>query len=158
MLLCKDVSHWLCANLESALKVQSSFWTTFLQTCAKARVSSPCWTPPPHHTASSVRAPWPTTSPRSSVVVQWAKAGIVLVRRVPGTAPVSTRSSEVFWGTLQWCHISAMASQITGVLIVYSTVCSGADQRKHQSSASLAFVRGIHRWTVNSPHAGPVTR
>ena len=38
--------------------------------------------------------------------------------------------------------MSAMASQITGVSIVYSTVCSGADQRKHQSSASLAFVRG----------------
>ena len=36
------------------------------------------------------------------------------------------------------------------------TVCSGADQRKHQSSASLAFVRGIHRWPVNSPHKGPV--
>ena len=35
---------------------------------------------------------------------------------------------------------------------------SGADQRKHQSSASLAFVRGIHRWPVNSPHKGPVTR
>ena len=40
--------------------------------------------------------------------------------------------------------MSAMA-QITGVSIVYSTVCSGADQRKHQSSASVAFVRGIHR-------------
>ena len=34
----------------------------------------------------------------------------------------------------------------------------GADQRKHQSSVSLAFVRGIHRWSVNSPHKGPVTR
>ena len=41
--------------------------------------------------------------------------------------------------------------------IVYSTVYSGADQRKHQSSASLAFVREIHRWLVNSPHKGPVT-
>ena len=41
---------------------------------------------------------------------------------------------------------------------VYSTVYWGADQRKHQSSASLAFVRGIHRWPVNSPHKGPVTR
>ena len=51
-----------------------------------------------------------------------------------------------------------MASQITGVSIVCSTVCSGADQRKHQSSASLAFMRGIHRWPVNSPHKGPVTR
>ena len=46
--------------------------------------------------------------------------------------------------------MGAMASQITGVLIVYSTVCSGADQRWHQSSASLVCVRGIHRWPVNS--------
>ena len=53
--------------------------------------------------------------------------------------------------------MSAMASQITDVSIIYSTVCSGADQRKHQSFASLAFVRGIHRWPVNSPHKEPVT-
>ena len=54
--------------------------------------------------------------------------------------------------------MSAMASQITGVSIVCSAVYSGADQRKHQSSASLAFVRGIHRWPVDSPHNGPATR
>ena len=54
--------------------------------------------------------------------------------------------------------MSAMASQITGVMIVCLNVCSVADQRKHQSSMSLAFVRGIHRWQVNSPHKGPVTR
>ena len=54
--------------------------------------------------------------------------------------------------------MSAMASQIICVLIVCSTVWSGADQRRHQSSASLAFVRGIHLWPVNSPHKGPVTR
>ena len=54
--------------------------------------------------------------------------------------------------------ISAMASQITSLTIIYSAVCSGADQRKHQSSVSLVFVRGIHRWPVNSPHKGPVTR
>ena len=35
---------------------------------------------------------------------------------------------------------------------------SGANQRKHQSSASLAFVRGINRSPVNSPHKRPVTR
>ena len=35
---------------------------------------------------------------------------------------------------------------------------SDADQRKYQSSASLAFVRGIHWWPVNSPHKRPVTR
>ena len=45
-----------------------------------------------------------------------------------------------------------MASQITSLTIVYSAVCSGADKRTHQSSASLVFVRGIHRGPVNSPH------
>ena len=54
--------------------------------------------------------------------------------------------------------MGAMASQITGVSIVCSTVCSGADQWKHQSSASLAFVKGIHRWPIDSPRKGPVTR
>ena len=52
--------------------------------------------------------------------------------------------------------MGAMASQITSLTIAYSAVYSGADQRKHQSSASLAFVRRIHRWPVNSPHKGPV--
>ena len=54
--------------------------------------------------------------------------------------------------------VSSLASQITSLTIVYSTVYSRADQRKHQSSASLAFVWGINRWPVNSPHKGPVTR
>ena len=54
--------------------------------------------------------------------------------------------------------MSAVASLITSVSIIYSTVCSGADQRKHQSSALLAFVREIHRLPVNSPLKGPVTR
>ena len=51
-----------------------------------------------------------------------------------------------------------LASQITSLTIVYSTVYSGAGQSKHQSSASLAFVGGIHRGPVNSPHKWPVTR
>ena len=51
-----------------------------------------------------------------------------------------------------------VASQITSLMILYSTIYSGADQRKHQSSVSLAFVRGIHRWLVNSPHKGPVAQ
>ena len=61
------------------------------------------------------------------------------------------------------CHycdviMGMIASQITSLTTVYSTVCSGADQRKHQSSASLAFVWRIHRGPVNSPHKWPVTR
>ena len=54
--------------------------------------------------------------------------------------------------------MGAIASQITSLTIVYLTIYSDADQRKHQSSASLAFVRGIHRGPVNSPHKWPVTR
>ena len=52
----------------------------------------------------------------------------------------------------------AMASQITSLTIVYSIVYSGTDERKHQSSVALAlaFVRGIHRGPVISPHKGPV--
>ena len=52
----------------------------------------------------------------------------------------------------------AIASQITSLTIVHSTVYSGEDQRKHQSSASLASVWGIHRWPMNSPHKRPLTR
>ena len=64
-----------------------------------------------------------------------------------------------------WCSwhyndvtMSHIATQITSLTIVYSTVYSVADQRRNQSSAPLAFVRGIHRGPVNSPHKGPVTR
>ena len=48
-------------------------------------------------------------------------------------------------------------SQISSLTIVYSTFYSDADRRKHQSSAPLAFVPGIHRGLVNSPHKWPVT-
>ena len=62
-----------------------------------------------------------------------------------------------------FCHctdviIDTIPSQITSFTIVYSTVYSDADIRKYQSSALLAFVRGIHRIPVNSPHKWPVTR
>ena len=61
------------------------------------------------------------------------------------------------------CHycdviMCVVASQITSLTIVYSTVYSDADQRKHQISASLAFVRGLHCGPMNSQHKWPVTR
>ena len=61
---------------------------------------------------------------------------------------------------IHYCDVimDTMASQIISLTTVSSTVYSGAVQRKHQSSASLAFVRGIRRWPVNSPHKWPVTR
>ena len=61
------------------------------------------------------------------------------------------------WRSNKTWIVCTMASQITSLTSVYSTVYSDADQRKHQSSASLAFVRGIHRGPVNSPHKWPVT-
>ena len=54
--------------------------------------------------------------------------------------------------------MTMLASQITSLTVVYSIVYSGVNQRKHQSSASLAFVREIHRGPVNFPHKCPVTR
>ena len=61
------------------------------------------------------------------------------------------------------CHyndviMGVIASQFTSLTIVFSTVYSDADQRKHQSSASLALVRRIHQGPVNFPHKWPVTR
>ena len=83
---------------------------------------------------------------------------------------IKTTGTPAYWGysrrhmithTIYPYHdviMSAMASQIVSLTIVYSTVYSGTDQRKHQSSALLAFVWRIHRWTVTSPHKGPITR
>ena len=85
--------------------------------------------------------------------------GMYLLIPTINTATVSgTEVTEVLWIHYDDVTMSLMASQITSLMIVYSTVYSGADQRKHQSSASLVFVRGIHRGPVNSPHKWPVTR
>ena len=54
--------------------------------------------------------------------------------------------------------MGTIVSQITSLTSVYSTVYTDADQRKHQSSASLAFVWRIHRGPVNSRHKWPVRR
>ena len=71
---------------------------------------------------------------------------------LPGLTPTDHRYhySDVIMG--------AVASQITSPTIVYSIVYSGADQRKHENSSSVDFVRGIHWWPLNSPHKWPVTR
>ena len=71
-----------------------------------------------------------------------------------------THANAVYF--VPWHYIDVImgtiASHIASVSIVCSTICSGSDQRKHQSSTLLAFVRGIHRWPVDSPHKGWVTR
>ena len=72
---------------------------------------------------------------------------------------LKSNPSETFFTSGHYSDVimGAMASQIS-LQIIYSNVYAGADQRKIQSSVSLAFVRGIHRWPVNSLHKGPVTR
>ena len=77
----------------------------------------------------------------------------ILTPEILSPCPVNPRGCH-------YCDVimGAIASQITSLTIVYSTVYSGSVERKHQSSASLAFVRGIHRWPANSPHKWPVTR
>ena len=74
---------------------------------------------------------------------------------VPAFVCIPLRAAK--WNNYNDVIMSPIASQITSLAIVYSTVYSDADQRKHQSFASLAVVRGIHRGQVNSPHKGPVT-
>ena len=78
--------------------------------------------------------------------------------KVWNSIPVQLRKFDIKHSHYNDVTMGAIASQITSLTIVYLTVYSDVDQRKHQSSASLAFVRGIHRGPVNSPHKWPVTR
>ena len=92
--------------------------------------------------------------------------GLALVRCQAITRPSETNFSEMkieIHIQMSFRHYDdvitgTVASQITSLTIVYSTVWSDADKRKHQSSALLAFVWGIHWWLVNSPHKWPVKR
>ena len=81
-----------------------------------------------------------------------------------GVIPIRQSIGSQKLVAMKWrCHYSdvimdAMVSQITSIIIVYSTAYLDTDQRKHQNSKSLAFVRGIPRRPANSPHKGPITR
>ena len=88
---------------------------------------------------------------------------------IDGLGQDCSNSSALAKQLLQYCSkplihhyndviMNTMASRITSLTIVYWSIYSATDQRKYQSSASLVFVRGIHRRPVNSPHKGPVTR
>ena len=83
--------------------------------------------------------------------------------RLSHTQQIGHRYFCTYWKLKTADHYSdvimgAVAYQITSLTIVYPTVYLGADQRIHQISASLTFVRGIPRWLVNSPHKGLVRR
>ena len=89
-----------------------------------------------------------------NVARPYGKASYRLLNKGPGLHGPMTRIGKHYNDVI----MSAVASQITGASIIWSIVGPGADQNNLQSSASLAFVRGIHRWPVNSPHNRPVTR
>ena len=76
---------------------------------------------------------------------QWSNSGVY------GWAPSEANGNHYSDVTM-----GAMVSQITSLTIVYSIIYSGANQTKHQSSESLALMRGKHRWPVNSPYKWPV--
>ena len=107
-----------------------------------------------HNFTYLARGPWKTLDvffdARSSKLMNMLSTGCCLEMPWRLCNVTLTSYSDVIMG--------AMVSQITSLTIVYSTVYSGADQRRHQSSASLAFVWGIYRWPVNSPQKWPVTR
>ena len=96
-----------------------------------------------------------------SVAIAWSSDIFITdnPRAAMARTPLHPAAPKVIITTIHYSDVimGAMASQITGVSIVYWTICSDTDQRKLQSSASLAFLSGIHRWPVNSPHKGPVT-
>ena len=103
------------------------------------------WTQPPAATHSSVVVVGVLGGWERGCSTKWYWRGLVLLMQTD-----MQHYGDVIMG--------ALASQITSLPIVYLTVCSGVDQGKHQSSASLAFVWVIHRWSVNSPHKWPVRR
>ena len=81
-------------------------------------------------------------------------SAIVTLRKFFRNRPVSAPGELSHYNDV---IMGAIVSQNTSLTIVFSTVYSDADQRKHQSSASLAFVRGIHRGPANSSHKRQVT-
>ena len=94
---------------------------------------------------------------------------IIMAGRLPWRLIISTRNKLLeeydlnrikcmCFTSLQWRHNGRDGVSNHHPHDCLPTVYSGADQRKHQSSASLAFMRGIRRWPVNSPHIGPVTQ
>ena len=87
--------------------------------------------------------------------ISWHDGSLVMIERARLWEWKGAKATAIHYGDI---IMDTMASQITSLTIVYSIVYSGADQRKHQKSTSLAFVRGIHRGPGNSPRKWPVTR
>ena len=104
-------------------------------------------------------AKWQPLCPGGDELICYNYAKLGQLQQADDTGSISAYCGICLPGT----HYSdvimgAMASQISSLKIVHLSVYSGTDQRKHQSSASLASVPRIQQWPVNSPHKWPVTR
>ena len=107
------------------------------------------------HGIHGPRYPLSTHSPFSAI----CRKRTIFFRHCPSPcSPIDRKKTQKRAKHCSDVMMRVMASQITSLTSVYSAVHSGTHGRKHQSSASLAFVWGIHRWPVNCPHKGPVTR
>ena len=112
------------------------------------------WSCPPEEAASWDWSRFPVSQRNLKRILQPCvkKASALLIEyKVPLDCMVWEDTNCIHYSD---AIVSTMASKITGFSIVYPTVWSDTDQRKHQGSASLAFVRGIHRWPVNSHTKG----
>ena len=179
-LLCNDVTHWLGANLESALYF-------FMQHTLLDIHQLLLWPPGTCDVTTTAQKTTIRGAYFMSYIVYWK----IVLMNIQYTVlchyntvnflhnnhiahPLGSVMGCISWVTIvilcvlscynglhYHCYdviMGAMASQITSLTIVCSIVYWGTDERKHQSSAPLAFVWGIHRWPVNSPHKGPVMR
>ena len=81
--------------------------------------------------------PHPSIPTYSVLLISRGQSSPNISRKTTTDLPLGRQYNDVI--------MSTMASQITSLTVFYSIVYSGEDQRKHQSSASLAFVRGSHR-------------
>ena len=128
---CINIVHMWCENFDDNKNINMNKLSNWY--C----IFDPCW-----------QAPWTT---KSSNMVRACYIFFTELWAIHLTSNIN----QLHYGDV---IMRSIASKITGVSIVCLTVCSGADQRKHRSYASLAFVMGIHRSPVDSPHKGLVTR
>ena len=160
-LLCKDASHWLGAGQEVVLMALGYCWCWARNIPGEFRSIS--WLLIPDTLYRTISS---HDMCNGNVTVSFKSTNFKIVSHFKDDNErkvfVEISMLYAFAYNVIWHDsgviMGAIASQITSLTIVYSSVYSGADQRKHQSCASLAFVRGIHRSPVNSPHKWTVTR
>ena len=164
------LSHWQSYTMATTIELCSSLQTSKLGWWLHAKHPNFCDDHIGSRT-SNVSTVKQSTRHLSWCLVTWAALQPpdvmcvqLMLRKLPVTKWnlakqfVASRDPAVSFLHYDGIIMTTMAFQITSLTIVYSTVYSGADQRKHQSPASLAFVQGIHRGPVNSLHKWPVTR